>query len=241
MGRGTIGGHVTDSISGPSKRPVCLQVTSNTACPCLSALTKRKECFPPQHGCVGIKTHSEWPRVVQQMLARIALVAVPTVSRRDRPALTKLSLCTCMEEREGVLSQWRACHTLKRMVVGNLSQWSHTNSSALSLIVITHIQSYVANWRASRYCSHAECAFGSFHTLGTYVQVESACWVDIITKIGLLITEKPCFILWKLGLISFIEVCKVWVLQVFKQTVAHHVSKSLPLCEQWLLPPLMMF
>lgn len=74
----------------------CLQVTSNSACPCLSTLTKRKECFLPQHGCVGIKTHSEWPRVVQQMLARIVLVAVPTVSRRERPAQTTLSLCTCM-------------------------------------------------------------------------------------------------------------------------------------------------
>lgn len=41
----------------------CLQVTSNSSCPRLSALTKKKECFPPQHGCVGIKTHSEWPRV----------------------------------------------------------------------------------------------------------------------------------------------------------------------------------
>ncbi len=90
----------------------CLQVTSNTACPCLSALTKRKECFPPQHGCVGIKTHSEWPWVVQQMLARIALVAVPTVSRQARPAQTTLSLCTCMVEGVGAKSQWRACHTL---------------------------------------------------------------------------------------------------------------------------------
>lgn len=87
----------------------CLQVTSNTACPCLSALSKRKECFPPQHGCVGIKAHSEWPRVVQQMLARIALVAVPTVSRRDRPTQTTLSLWACMGEK-GV--KGRFCHTL---------------------------------------------------------------------------------------------------------------------------------
>lgn len=35
--------------------------------------------------CVGIKSHSEWPRVVRQMLARIAPVALPTASRRERP------------------------------------------------------------------------------------------------------------------------------------------------------------
>lgn len=48
---------------------------------------------------LGIKTHSEWPRVVQQMLARIALVAVPTVSRQDGPAQTTLSLRTCTGEK----------------------------------------------------------------------------------------------------------------------------------------------
>lgn len=37
----------------------------------------------------------------------------------------------------------RVYHTLKRVVVGNLSQWSHTSSSTLSLIVITHLHMLV--------------------------------------------------------------------------------------------------
>lgn len=74
------------------------------ACPCLFALTKRKECFPPQHGYAGIKTHSEWPWVVQQMLARIVLVAVSTVSWWDRPAQATLS--PYMYVREGGCLWW---------------------------------------------------------------------------------------------------------------------------------------
>lgn len=50
-------------------------------CFCLSALAKGKNVFP-HNMAVGIKAHSEWPRVARQMLARIALVAVPTGSAR---------------------------------------------------------------------------------------------------------------------------------------------------------------
>lgn len=139
MGRGTIGGPRNRQHSWCFQEAGCLQVTSNSACPCLSALTKRKECFLPQHGCVGIKTHSEWPRVVQQMLARIVLVAVPTVSRRERPAQTTLSLCTCIGVKGGEVKglshiqkewRWEICH------------FGRTISCALSLFVITHMRSY---------------------------------------------------------------------------------------------------
>ena len=70
---------------------------------------------------MGIKVHSERPWVMQQMLARIVLVAVPTVSWWEWPGQTILNLYTCIGEKGETVGKRRFCHRLWSMVVGNLS------------------------------------------------------------------------------------------------------------------------
>lgn len=75
---------------------------------------------------MGIKAHSEWPWVVQQMLGRIALVTVPTVSLKVWPQPDNVNPMCMYGENSGeeVVGKRSVYYALKRKSV-KMSQQSH--------------------------------------------------------------------------------------------------------------------